>query len=309
MKQNAIRIFGLGALVGASFLAGFAFTGKDHDTPVEVKQDGRLQYKWYPPELPKSMEFAGERVPLNHWDVKERLDREMIVNYYRHAHTLEVLKLANRIFPAIEERLKANGIPEDFKYLCVAESSLRNPTSKAGAVGYWQFMEATAKHYGLEVDNEVDERYDLVKSTDAACSYLKDAYEKFGNWTAAAASYNCGMGGYSSRSDFQMSKNYYDLWLPGETNRYVFRILALKTILENPKEYGFYIPGSEVYKPVMTWKKTVTESIPDLAAFAIENGTNYKILRILNPWLRSRSLTISKGNSYVIKFPAIVGKQ
>ncbi len=303
MDKKIVRALGLGILLGATFVAGLAFNKGDKDTPVEVMEDGRLQYKWYSTPLPKSMSFAGEKVPLERWEIRERLDRELLMNYYMHGSTLYILKLSSRVFPVIEKKLKENGLSDDFKYLCVAESSLQNPTSPAGAVGYWQFMRETGTRYGLEITEEIDERYNLEKSTDAACKYLKEAYGKFGSWTAAAASYNCGMAGFSNQSTFQMSGSYYDLLLPEETNRYVFRILALKHLLGNANQFGYIVPGSDAYQPVPTRSMTLTESVPNLAQFAQDQGTNYKMLKILNPWLRDRKLTIKAGKSYTIQLP------
>jgi len=303
MNKQFAKALGLGVLLGATFVAGLAFNKGDKDIPVEIMDDGRLQYKWYSTPLPKSMSFAGEKVPLDRWEIKERLDRELLMNYYMHGSTLYILKQTTRAFPLIEKRLRENGLSEDFKYLCVAESSLQNPTSPAGAVGYWQFMRETGTRYGLEINDEVDERYNLEKSTDAACKYLKEAYAKFGSWTAAAASYNCGMGGFSNQSSFQMSSNYYDLLLPEETNRYVFRILALKHLLGNANQFGYIIPPGEGYQPVPTRSMTLTESVPNLAQFAVDQGTNYKMLKLLNPWLRDRKLTIKPGKSYTIQLP------
>lgn len=304
MKLNQLKILALGVLIGGSIIAGIAFRpGSDKEGSVIV-ENNRLLYKWYPTQVPKSLSFAGEQVPLNRWEVKERLDRELLVNYYMHGSTLYILKLAGRVFPTIERQLKANGLSDDFKYLCVAESSLQNPTSPAGAVGYWQFMKETGLRYGLEITDEVDERYHLEKSTNAACRYLKEAYAKFGNWTAAAASYNCGMGGFSKHSSFQMSGNYYDLLLPEETNRYIFRILALKTILGNAEKYGYIVEGDDQYKPVATRKVTVSESIGNLAEFAQQQGSSYKMLKLLNPWLRDRKLTIKPCKTYVLELPA-----
>jgi len=304
MNKQFAKALGLGILLGATFVAGLAFNKGDKDSPVEIMDDGRLQYKWYSTPLPKSMSFAGEKVPLDRWEIKERLDRELLMNYYMHGSTLYILKQTTRAFPLIEKRLRENGLSEDFKYLCVAESSLQNPTSPAGAVGYWQFMRETGIRYGLEINDEVDERYNLEKSTDAACKYLKEAYAKFGSWTAAAASYNCGMGGFSNQSSFQMSSNYYDLLLPEETNRYVFRILALKHLLGNANQFGYIIPPGEGYQPVPTRSMTLTESVPNLAQFAVDQGVNYKMLKLLNPWLRDRKLTIKPGKSYTIQLPA-----
>lgn len=260
-------------------------------------------YRWHPPQLPAAIDFAGEEVPLDRWEVRERLDRELLVNSYLHGSTLHILKLANRVFPVLEKKLKENGIPDDFKYLCVAESALRNQRSSAGALGYWQFLNSTGKEHGLEITNQVDERYDLEKSTDAACKYLKNAYARFGSWTAAAASYNCGMGGYSRFSSHQGSRNYYDLLLPEETNRYIFRILALKYILENPERSGFIASETDVYQPIPTREVKVSQTISSLVDFAESEGTSYKILKILNPWLRAHSLTVRPGTTYTVRVP------
>ena len=212
--------------------------------------------------------------------------------------------MSNRYFPVIEERLRANGVPEDFKYLCVAESNLlANATSRVGAVGYWQFMPDTAPGYNLEVNKQVDKRRDIIESTDAACKYLKTAYNRFGSWTAAAASYNCGQGGYAKQADLQRTKYYYDLLLPEETNRYLFRILAFKHLVENASELGFALNKEEFYQEIGTRKIIVTSTINDLVQFAIENGTNFKTLRLLNPWLRSNTLPVKAGKKYEILLP------
>jgi len=294
-----------GMIAGAALLATFAFDKSDPgEDLVSIKPDGRLQYKWYAPELPKSISFAGEPAPLDRWEVRERLDRDVLMNYYTHGSLLYILKLTTRYFPLIESRLKANGIPDDFKYLCVAESSLQHLTSSAGAQSLWQFLGATAIQYGLQVDGEIDERYDVPKATDAACKYFRTAYEKFGSWTAAAASYNCGMGGYNGQATFQGSNDYYDLLLPEETNRYIFRILALKYLISGASKLGYVVQGNDAYKPLDVNKVTVTESIPNLAAWAEQQGTSYKYVKLLNPWLRGRSLTVKAGKSYEVALPA-----
>ena len=273
-------------------------------TPVEIGRDGRPQYKWYAPELPTSIDFAGEPVPLDKWEVKEKLDRELLVNAYLHGSQLYILKLAGRYFPAIEERLKANGIPDDFKFVCIAESSLQqNALSGVGAASFWQFMKDTGPNYGLEITDEVDERFNVVKATDAACMYFKAAHDKFGTWTAAAASYNCGMAGYQNQSDFQQATNYYDLIFPDETNRYVYRILALKYILSHPKDFGLIIDNSEEYKPLKSRIVEVDKTIDNLTDFAKANGSSYKMLKIYNPWLRAHKLTVKNGKKYEIAFP------
>jgi hypothetical protein len=273
---------------------------------VAFKQPAiKPNYQWHAPDLPSQLSFAGEKVPMERWEVKERLDREVLFNSYNHANMIFLMKLANRYFPVISERLKANGVPDDFKYLCVAESNLLSgAVSRAGATGFWQFMDGTAPGYNLQTNSQVDDRHDIVKSTDAACKYLKSAYQKFGNWTAAAASYNCGQGGYNGQANYQGSMNYYDLLLPEETNRYIFRILAFKHIMENAKDFGFVLDEADKYHPVPHKTVTVTSSIPNLAEFARQNGTRFKILRLMNPWLRGRSLMVGKGESYTIKLPA-----
>jgi hypothetical protein len=262
-------------------------------------------YEWRPPALPQQLSFAGESVPLDRWDVKERLDRELLYNSYNQANIIYMIKLSNRYFPIISERLKAAGVPDDFKYLCIAESNLiAGAVSSSGAVGFWQFMNGTAPGYGLEANSLVDERMDIVKSTDAACKYLKSAYTKFGTWTAAAASYNCGQGGYNGQATFQQTRNYYDLHLPEETNRYIFRILAFKHILENADALGFKVERTDLYTEIPYQSITVTTSIPNLAQWAIDRGTTYKILKLMNPWIKGRSLSAGGSKSYVIKVPA-----
>jgi hypothetical protein len=229
--------------------------------------------------FPVSIDFAGENTPLNVSDVKERFERELLVNANLDATTLLIIKRANRAFPIIEPILKNNNIPDDFKYLAVIESGLVNAVSPAGAKGVWQFMPETAKEKGLEVNEIVDERYHLEKSTEAACKYLLDAKRKFGSWTLAAASYNGGMTGVNKQIDIQKVTSYYDLLLNEETSRYVFRILALKEIMKNPKLYGFEIESKELYKNIPTRKLEIDSTINDLASFSIAQGINYKILK------------------------------
>lgn len=253
--------------------------------------------------FPVTANFAGEATPLKISDVKERLDRELIVNINLHASTILAIKRANRAFPVIEAILKKNGIPDDFKYLAVIESGLVNAVSGAGARGVWQFMPETAKERGMEVNDIVDERYDLEKSTQGACSYLLRAKEKFGTWTLAAASYNGGMGGVNKQMDIQKESNYYDLLLTEETSRYVFRILALKEIMRNPEKYGFSLVDEELYTILPTRKIEVDSTISDLADFAKAQGINYKILKIHNPWLRDKKLENPTNKKYTIEIP------
>lgn len=304
MNRKTVGIFIIGLFFGAGIISLIAFNKIDkNEESVEVKKDGRLQYKWYAPELPTKASFAGEPVPLDRWEVRERYDRELLMNYYMHGSLMYILKLSYRQFPVIEKELRAYGIPDDFKYLCVAESNLQNLTSKAGAQGYWQFMNDTAPSYGLETSNEVDERYNLKLATQAACKYFIQAHKKFGSWTAAAASYNCGMGGYNGHATFQGSTNYYDIALPEETNRYIFRILAFKNLISTAPSWGYILQPEDVYQPVKTQVLLVDTAISNLSAFAEANGSNYKVLKVMNPWLRARNLPAKKGKTYEIELP------
>lgn len=304
MKGRIIIYLSIGILIISSAILVEAFRKTDKgEGTVEVKQDGRLQYKWYAPELPKTMSFAGERVPLERQEVREQLERELLYNYYNQYSIIYILKLSDRYFPIIEKTLRENDVPDDFKYLCIAESALRNETSRVGAVGFWQFMPATAPQYGLEVSDEVDERYDVEKSTVAACKYFKQAYAKLGSWTAAAASYNMGQGGYNNQATFQQRTNYYDLLLPEETMRYVFRILAFKELIGEAQRFGYIVGKGETYKPYASRTENITSTIPDLAQYAIDHGITYRKLKLLNPWLRDHRLTVKSGKTYQIALP------
>ncbi len=251
--------------------------------------------------VPSSMTFAGESVPFDQ-DTKERLDRELTTNTYRHSATIRILKLSARYFPIIEEVLRANGVPDDFKYLAVAESGLENVSSPKSAKGYWQFLDSTGKSYGLEISSDVEERYHIEKSTLAACKYFKQAHERFGNWTMAAASYNMGMSGLSNRVSEQNENNYYQLHLNSETARYVYRILAFKQIMTSPSQYGFHFYHEDLYSPIATKTIAVTH-IENIPRFSKEHGTTYKMIKKLNPWLKRTSLKAKTGKSYSIKVP------
>jgi hypothetical protein len=250
------------------------------------------------------MSFAGEPVPLHIPDVAERLDRELQGNAFFHSNTLLALKRLQRYLPEMERLLAANGLPADFKYLALAESLLSNATSPKGAVGVWQLMPATAKELKLTINNEVDERYHFEKSTVAACTYFKKAHQRFGSWTNAAASYNRGMGGLQTALKAQKVTSYYDLFLNDETSRYLFRILALKEILENPQRYGFDLMQADAYPAQPVRSVTVTTTIEDLPQFALEQGINYKTLRLHNPWLRGYKLTVADTTAvYSLQLP------
>ncbi|MCZ6693535.1 MAG: lytic transglycosylase domain-containing protein [Bacteroidetes bacterium] len=269
--------------------------------------EARTNYKVFTFDLPANIQFAGEEVPLYQSDVLERLDKEIHTNIYWNTSTVFLIKRSNRWLPQVEKILLENNIPSDFKYLPVIESGLQNVVSPKNAVGYWQILRATGRELGLEISREVDERYDPIKSTQAACKYLIKAYEKFGNWTNAAASYNMGMRGLSNRIDEQKVDSYYDLLLNDETSRYLFRILALKEIMENPEKYGYEIPVHHLYKQESLQQMLVEQNIKSLVDFALDQGINYKTLKIHNPWLRSNSLTIKrKGNSYTLLIPQMV---
>ena len=285
--KNKVVIIGMVAVL-ASFLIYGVVSDKAKFSPVGYNL---------------KMDFSGEEVPTFMADVQERLDKEMITNMNYHTNTTLVIKRANKVFPIIEPILAKYGVPDDFKYLAVIESSLVNAVSPAGARGVWQFMPATAKEKGMEVSDEVDERYHLEKSTEAACKYLLVAKEKFGSWTLAAASYNGGMAGISNKMKEQQVDNYYDLLLTEETSRYVFRILALKEIMKNSEKYGFSIPKEALYYNIPTRKLVIDSSITDLAQFAKSQGVNYKILKIHNPWLRDKKLTNTSGKKYEIEIP------
>lgn len=253
--------------------------------------------------MPDSIDFAGERTPLKIADVKERFERELLVNSNLDATTLLVIKRANRAFPIIEPILRKYGVPDDFKYLAVIESNLVNAVSPAGAKGVWQFMPETAREKGMEVNDMVDERYHLEKSTEAACKYLLEAKARFGTWTLAAASYNGGMTGVNKQIEIQKVTDYYDLLLNDETSRYVFRILALKEIMKSPDKYGFVLAPEELYTVLPSKKVMVDSTITDLALFAKSQGINYKILKIHNPWLRDKKLFNVSRKVYQIEIP------
>ncbi|WP_196884921.1 lytic transglycosylase domain-containing protein [Aureivirga sp. CE67] len=254
-------------------------------------------------KIPADLNFAGEKVPLEEHDVKERIDRELLVNTYWQSNGLLLIKRTEKYFPIIEPILKKHGVPDDFKYLAVIESGLMNVSSPAGAKGYWQLMKKTARELGLEVNDNVDERYDIEKSTEAACKYLLKSKERFGSWTLAAAAYNAGNAGVSRRMKAQKVDNYYDLLLVSETSRYVPRIIAVKEILGNPFKYGFSYEEEDLYKHPEFKRVEVDTAITSLADFAIKMNTNYKKLKIYNPWLRQSKLNNKSRKKYTIKLP------
>lgn len=287
------------ALLLIALFAGFSGEGSGSLAAMAGKYIAIVKQ----PHLPDFPDFAGEPLPLENFDVQQGLDREFLVNGYWQSQTLLLLKRANRDFPIIEAILKKNGVPDDFKYLAVAESGLSNVVSPAKATGYWQILEATARDYGLEVTDEVDERYSIEKSTEVACRYFLDSYKLYKSWTMAAASYNMGRRGINRQIERQRTDYFYDLLLNEETSRYIYRLVALKTIMTNPEKYGFVLGSDELYPPYRYYEIQINHRVDNLAEFAIRQGTNYKMLKILNPWLRDNVLPNPTGKTYLLKLP------
>ena len=261
------------------------------------------KYKVFSLTIPDNLSFVNEKVPVDRFDVREAMDREMLTNTYWQSQTLLIIKRANRYLPLIEPILKRNNIPDDFKYLSLIESSLTNVVSPAGASGFWQFLDKTAKQYKLEVTDEVDERYNLEKATEAACKYFKESYDTLKSWTLVAASYNMGITGIRKQIEKQKTNNFYDLYLNTETSRYIFRIIAMKLIVENPKNYGFLYRKKDLYPVLPINKVKVDSAISDLVYFAAKQNINYKIFRMLNPWLKKNFLTNKLKKTYYFDLP------
>lgn len=281
----------------------FIFATQKEDSEAVQQRAIMTNYRVYAPVIPDTMTFAGEQVPLENYYVREGLDNELIINMYRQSSTLLYFKRANRYFPIIEPILKRNNIPEDFKYLCVIESGLTNATSPAKAQGFWQFIPSTGSKYGLTVNEEIDMRNDLVASTEAACKYLRSLYNRFHSWTAAAAAYNCGENGLSRRMETQGVSSYYDVRLNTETSRYVYRILAVKLIMQHPQQFGYNLRHCDLYAPIPTRSTTLSGQNVDLYKFAKNNGTTYKMLRDLNPWIQTDNLKNKANKSYTVALP------
>lgn len=279
------------------------FSNGIHENEVQSITNTHKNYKVKALQLPNDLNLAGERVPIEIEDVKERMDRELLVNTYWQSNGLLLLKRAHKYFPILEPLLKKYGIPDDFKYLALAESGFIDETSTAGAAGIWHFMKKTGKEYGLEINKNVDERYHIEKSTKVAAAYLKKAKERFGSWTLAAAAYNAGNYGIAKRLETQQVTSYYDALLPDETERYVFRILALKEVISNPKKYGFVFDENDLYTVEKTKEIKVDSAITNIASFAKNFGLNYKELKKHNPWLRENHLNNKSKKNYLIKIP------
>lgn len=293
------------ALIGEVFIFATAHESSDDVHRKAIKAN----YHIYAPVLPENLEFAGEKVPMNIYYVRESMDRELMVNMYWHSNILLYMKRAGRFFPVIEPILKRNGVPDDFKYLCVIESGLQNVTSSAKAQGYWQFIRSTGEKYGLTVNDDIDMRNSIEASTEAACRYLKDLKQRFGSWTSAAAAYNCGENGLSRRFSLESVNNYYDVRLNPETARYVYRILAVKQIMQHPQDYGIYIRECDLYPPIPTQNATLSGQNIDLYEFARQHKCSYKMLRELNPWLINEKLRNKENKTFTVKLPVAKGTE
>lgn len=309
MEKNSFKYIAVAAV--AAFGAGVSLpflTGSSVPDRERESVRAEVPYCVAPPAIPEKMVFAGQEMNFDRYDYRERMDRELMSFTYMHSTTMLSIKRANRYFPVIEPILKEYGIPDDFKYLAVIESSL-NPLAKspAGAAGIWQFMQTTGREYGLEVNANIDERYHIEKETRAACKYLKGAYQKYGSWLCVAAAYNAGQARISSQLQKQLVDRAVDLWLVEETSRYMFRLLAAKAVFSSPQRYGFLLKREQLYPPIPCTEQTVTTGIDNLAQFAGKQGITYAQLKEANPWLRDTSLMNKSGRTYVLKIPTREG--
>jgi membrane-bound lytic murein transglycosylase D len=300
MRYIKHTLYSFGALILVGFIA-LAFSS--HPLPEHKYSSAENDYNVYALEIPEVLDFSGEVMPLQSPDIRERMDRELLVNTYWQSNGLLLIKRSHRYFPVLEPILKSYGIPDDFKYLALIESGLQNVTSPAGAKGFWQIMKSTGKDYGLEINSNVDERYNLELSTHVACKYFLKAKEKFGSWTLAAAAYNAGIRGISNQLDKQNVSGYYDLLLGEETGRYVFRAVALKEIMEHPKKYGYNFDQDDMYSAIPTSKVEVDTAVTDFVQFAAKFGLNYKQLKLHNPWLREEFLNNKSKKLYTLEIP------
>ena len=304
-KLQPITIIVLSVTISTLILVVFFKPQNNNQLTTEKYNYPETKMEVKPVKLPDSIDFAGERVPLELYYVKEHLEWELTVNTYWHSSTLLNLKRTTRWFPVIEPILKKNNIPDDFKYLSLIESGFQNVTSPKGAIGFWQFLKGTAKDYGLEVNSEVDERYHVEKSTEAACKYLNKAYNKYKNWTMVAAAYNAGNRGIDRQVERQKENDYYALLLNEETERYVFRILALKTIVNNPENYNFDLTPKDYYQPIPFKIESVKTPVKSWATFAQERQLTYRLIKEFNPWLRQPDLKNRQKKTYQIKIPEL----
>lgn len=305
--KNILMLLGIVFVVGSLI---FAVQNNSNSTSIgeEITKDSIQKnvaegYRISSIDIPKDLNFAGEVVPQADPEIMERIDREFLVNTYWQSNAVLMMKRANQYFPIIEPILAKNGIPDDFKYLAVAESGLTNVVSPAGATGFWQIMRETGREYGLEVNSNVDERYHLEKSTEVACEYLNKWHGKYGSWSLTAAAYNAGPGAINKYLGIQQVDTYWDLLLGAETGRYVFRIMAIKEILSNPEKYGFYLDKEDMYQAIPSFNVEVNKPVLSFADFAQEYEINYKILKRHNPWLREPHLNNASGKKYTIEIP------
>jgi membrane-bound lytic murein transglycosylase D len=301
-RKMVITAFTLISAIIMIFSVAPGFKGFGNGTERDIKTtDPEYSIKSF--KLPDVVTFAGEKMPLDNFDTRESLEREILISAYRHSSTILIIKRANRYLPIIEKILKQNNIPDDFKYLAAAESEYTNMISPAGATGFWQIMPETGKEEGMEINLVVDERYHIERSTQFACEYFLKSYEKYGNWTMAAASYNGGRSGLDEQIAIQHQNNYYDLLLADETARYIFRVVAYKLIITDPVRYGLDIGKGDLYPELKYHEVKVDSAISDISVFAEKFGTNYKMLKFLNPWLRKPYLTPKPNKEYIIKIP------
>lgn len=284
-------------------LTAFTIRLSGHNDDMVYREAFRRNYKMFTVEMPAHLDFAGESIPIDNYYVRESFDKELHVNAYWHSSTILMMKRAYRWRPVIEPILKKNGIPADFFYLCLIESGLENVVSPAGATGFWQIMKGPALTYGLVINSEVDERYNVEKATEAACRILRDGYDKFKSWTLAAVAYNMGMGGLERTINTQRMKSFYDLQLNRETMRYVYRIVAIKTIFEHPVSYGFYIRIRDLYPRIPTEPFITDSTIPDFGKFCQDQHVSYRVLKELNPWILTNTLSNKERRSYKIQLP------
>ncbi|HVN57122.1 MAG TPA: lytic transglycosylase domain-containing protein [Bacteroidales bacterium] len=299
-RKAAVVIIITMFVAGAGLVAILGFSNLSPAVSGKPTGTGNPSYVY---KLPDSMFFAGERMPLENIDTRESLEREIITTAYRHSSTILIIKKSHRFFPLIEKILAQNGIPDDFKYLVAAESDMLNQVSPAGATGFWQIMAETGKEQGLEINNEVDERYNLEKATKFACDFFRKSYDRYGNWTLAAASYDGGRNAIDEQISIQREKNYYDLLLADETARYIFRVVAYKIIMNDPAAYGFELTEKDYYPELKFTEIRIDSGVSDFTSFARSFGTNYKNLKMMNPWLRKPYLTNRSRKSYLIKIP------
>ncbi len=298
MKQINLRFI----LILLPFLA-FCTNGGSQNNKTVFEQNTQFNQDIKLPPIPKEISFAGEEVPLEYFDVRESLQREVTTLSYLHGTMIFTFQLDNRYGKIIKEILKEEGVPEDFYYLCIAESGLQPVVSPVGAAGYWQFLASTAKEYGLVVDNEIDERYNIEKSTRAAAAYFKKAFAEFGSWAMAAASYNTGLNNVRYRIEIQSQQNYFETQFVEETGRYVFRALAFKTVMNNPEIYGFNLKPEDLFPPLEYEIVKVSGSVENWSDFASKHGTNFKMIKMYNQWIRSNKLENRQKRTYIVQIP------